>query len=156
MRDAPLSELLRQAIINNENQFMAFSDFIRKHFTDAGIMTRVQIIFYQGGTIDHGTHVPGPVAQSSGESEYNAACNAGMALAHFRMLIHELLNKDSDIVPEEAPLIILDSKSDFCMAKNIKDTNNTRHIYRRVYFVRNDENCKMHNLGWCEGGLKLS
>ena len=37
------------------------------------------IIFYQGGPIDHGTHVPGPVAQSSAEIEYNAACTAGMA-----------------------------------------------------------------------------
>ena len=43
-----------------------------------------------------------------------------MALAHFRMLIHELLNKDPDIVPEEAPLIVLDSKSDMCMSKNGK------------------------------------
>ena len=51
--------------------------------------------------------VPGPVAQSSAESEYNAACTAGMALAHFRMLIHELLNDNPDMVPEEAPLIVL-------------------------------------------------
>ena len=61
--------------------------------------------------IDHVTHVPGPVSQSSAEIEYNEACTAGMALAHFRMLIHEFLNKDPDIVPEEAPLIVLDSKS---------------------------------------------
>ena len=66
--------------------------------------------FLQGGTIDHGTHVPGPVVQSSAESEYNAACTVGMALSHFRMLIHEFLNKDPDIVPEEAHLIVLDSK----------------------------------------------
>ena len=44
--------------------------------------------FYQGGPIDHGTHVPGPVDQSSAESEYNAAYTVGLALAHFRMLIH--------------------------------------------------------------------
>ena len=31
-----------------------------------------------------------------------------MDLAHFKMLIHELLNKDPDIVPEEVPLIVLD------------------------------------------------
>ena len=31
-------------------------------------------------------------------------------VAHFRILIHEFLNNDLDIVPEEAPLIILDSK----------------------------------------------
>ena len=55
--------------------------------------------FYQGGSIDHGTHVTGPVAQSSAESEYNASCNAVMALANSRILIHELLNKDPDIVP---------------------------------------------------------
>ena len=95
--------------------------------------------FYQGGPIDHGTHLPGPVAQSSAESEYNAAWIAGMALAHFRMLIHELLNKDPDMVPEEAPLIVLDSKSAMCMTNNFKDTKHTIHIARRTNFVRNGE-----------------
>ena len=47
---------------------------------------------------------------------------AGIALAHFRMLIHELFNKDPDIVSEEAPLIVLDSKSAMCMDNNGKDT----------------------------------
>ena len=60
-----------------------------------------------------------------------------MALAHFRLLIHNFLNKDPDIVTEEAPLIILDSKSDVCMAKNGKDNKQTRHISRRMNFVRN-------------------
>ena len=79
-----------------------------------------------------------------------------MALAHLRMLIHELLNKDTYIVPEEDPLIILDSKSDVCMAKNGKDTKHTRHIARRVHFKRNGENWKMHKIDWCEGGLQLA
>ena len=57
-----------------------------------------------------------------------------MALAHFGMLIHEFLNKDTDIVPEEYPLIILDSKSDMCMAANGKDTKHTRHIASRMHF----------------------
>ena len=60
-----------------------------------------------------------------------------MDLEHFRMLIRELLNKDPDIVPEEGPIIILDSKSAKFMSKNGKDTNHTRHISRRVHFVRN-------------------
>ena len=60
-----------------------------------------------------------------------------MDLAHFRMLIHELLNEDPDMVSEEAPLIVLDSKSAMCMAKNGKDTKHTRHIARRMHFVRN-------------------
>ena len=45
-------------------------------------------IFYQGVTIDHGKHVTGPAAQLGAESADNAACTAGMDLAHFRMLIH--------------------------------------------------------------------
>ena len=57
-----------------------------------------------------------------------------MALAHFRMLIHELLNKDPDIVPEEAHLIVLDSKYDMCRSNNGKDTKHTRHIERIIHF----------------------
>ena len=79
-----------------------------------------------------------------------------MALAHFRMLIHELLSKDPDIVPEEAPLIVLDSKSAIYMAKNGKDTKNTRHIARRIHLVRNGEKYNIHKIDWCEGGLQLT
>ena len=60
-----------------------------------------------------------------------------MALAHFSMLINELLNKDTDIVPEEYPLIVLDSKSAMCMANNGKDTKHTRHIASIIHLVRN-------------------
>ena len=42
-----------------------------------------------------------------------------MDLAHFRMLIHDFLNKDPYIFPEEAPMIILDSKYAVCMANTI-------------------------------------
>ena len=116
---------------------MYFSDSIWQDFPDTGRSTGAYIIFYQGGPIDHGTHVPVPVAQSNAESDYNAACTAGMALAHFRMLIYDFLNEDPDIVPKESPMIILDSKSDMCMAKNGKDIKHTRHISRRMNLVRN-------------------
>ena len=89
LNDAPVTDLLRQASIKNENQLMDFSDSSWKDCPDTDRSTGVYIFFYQGGTIEHGPHVPGPVAQSSAESEYNAACTAGMALANFRMLIHE-------------------------------------------------------------------
>ena len=67
---------------------MAFSDYSWQDFPDTGKSTGAYIILYQGVPIDHGTHVPGPVSQSSAESEYNAACTSIMALAHFRMLVH--------------------------------------------------------------------
>ena len=47
------------------------------------------------------------------------------------------LNKDPNIVPEEAPLIVLDSNSSMYMANNGKDIEHTRHIARRINFVRN-------------------
>ena len=79
-----------------------------------------------------------------------------MALAHFIMLICKFMNKDPDIVPEEAPLIVLDSKSALCMAKNGRYTKNTRHIARIMHYVRNGGKFKMHKIDWCEGGLQLA
>ena len=69
MNDAPVSDLFRQASIKTENHLMAFSDSSWQDFPDTGISTEAYIIFYQGGPIDHGTHVTVPVAQSSSESE---------------------------------------------------------------------------------------
>ena len=69
-----------------------------------------------------------------------------MALAHFRMLIHELLNKDPDIVPEEAPLIVLDRKSAMCVDNDGKDIKHTRHIARIMYLVRNEKNARCTRL----------
>ena len=40
-----------------------------------------------------------------------------------------------------------------CMAKNGKDTKYTRHIERITNFASNGENCKMHKIDLCEGGL---
>ena len=141
---APVTDILRQSNIKTKNHLMDFSVPSWQAFPDTGRSTEAYIILYQGGPIDHVTHVPGPVAKSSAESQYNEACTAGMALAHFRTLIHELLNKDPDIVPKEAPLIVLDSKSAMFMAKNGKDDKHTRHIARRMHFVRNGEKFKMY------------
>ena len=100
MNDALVSDLLRQSSINTDNQFMDFSDSNWQYCPYTVRSTGVYIIFYQVGTIYHGTRVPVPATKSSSESEYNAACTTGMALAHSRMLIHSLLNKGPDIVPE--------------------------------------------------------
>ena len=139
MNDVPVYNKLRQANTKTDNQLMYFYDSSWKYFPDTVRSTGEYIIFYQGGPIEHGTHVPGPVAQSISGSEYNSACTAGMALEHLRMLINEFLSKDTDIVTEEAPLIILDSESAMCMANNGKDTKHRRHITMMMHFVRNGE-----------------
>ena len=71
LNDAPVTDILRQARIKTKNNLMDFSDSSWKDFPETGRSTGAYNIFYQGGPIYHGTHVPGPVAQSSAESEYN-------------------------------------------------------------------------------------
>ena len=73
LNDAPVTDILRQANIKTKNQLMAFSDSSWQYFPDTRRSTGAYINFYQGGPIDHGTHVPGPFAQSIAESKYNAA-----------------------------------------------------------------------------------
>ena len=65
MNYAPVTDLLRQASIKTDNRLMDFSDSIWQDFPDTGRSKGAYIIFYQGGPIDHGTHVPGPLSQSS-------------------------------------------------------------------------------------------
>ena len=63
MRNDYLSDLLRQADNNTENQLMAFSGSSWKYFPNNGRSTGAYIIFYNGGPIDNGTHVTVPVDQ---------------------------------------------------------------------------------------------
>ena len=67
INEAPVSDLLRQASIKNENHLMAFSYSSWQDCPDTGRSTGTYIIFYQGGPINHGTHLPVPVNQSSSE-----------------------------------------------------------------------------------------
>ena len=63
MKDALLLDILRQANIKTDKQLRAFYDSSWKYCTETGISTGSYIIFYQGGPIDHVTHVPGTVVK---------------------------------------------------------------------------------------------
>ena len=69
--DAPISDILRQSSIKTDKQLMIFYDSSWQDYLDTGISTGAYIVFYQGGSIDNFTHIPGTVSQSSAESEYN-------------------------------------------------------------------------------------
>ena len=60
MNDAPLYDLLRQVSFKTENQLMDFSDSSWQYCPYTRRSTGAYIIFYQGGTIYHVTHVPVP------------------------------------------------------------------------------------------------
>ena len=98
---------------------------------------------FQGRKTDRCTHVPGRALQYRAGNEYNTVCTALMVLVHFRMLNNQLTNKDPHVVPEQACLIILDSKSVACMTKNDKGIKHNRHIDRRIQVVRNCKACNM-------------
>ena len=59
MKDEHLYDLLIQANLNNKNKLMVFYDSSRQDCPDTRKSTGSYMIFYQGGNIDHGTHVPG-------------------------------------------------------------------------------------------------
>ena len=65
MNDAPVSDLLIQAIIDTYNRLMAFYDCIWQYFPYTGRSTGAYNIFYHNGPIYYGAHVSGPFAQSS-------------------------------------------------------------------------------------------
>ena len=111
-------------------------------------------MFYQGRPIYNFTNVPVSVVQSSSKDKYNTGCTTVMAIANFKMIHNELIKKYTYEVPEPAPLIIFDSKSYVCMAKNGKVTKHISHISRKIYLIRNGEYLNLHKIVWCEGGLK--
>ena len=47
IEDAPISDILRQARINYENQLMVYSDSIWQNFPDTGRSTGSHIVFYK-------------------------------------------------------------------------------------------------------------
>ena len=76
------------------------SDSICQDCPYTDISTGSYNMFYQVGPTDHWNNIPGPVVQSSAESEFSTECTAGMVLSHSRMLKNELMNKDTYVVPE--------------------------------------------------------
>ena len=55
-----------------------------------------------------------------------------MDLAQFRIINHEFLNKDKNVVLEQAPFLILDIKSALYMAGNGKDTKQKTHFQKNA------------------------
>ena len=64
-----------------------------------------------------------------------------MALEYSMILNNELLNKDTYVVPEQALLIIWDSRSDIYMDKYGKNTKHTRKFSRIMHLVKNGKRC---------------
>ena len=97
--------------------------------------------FNQGGVADYKSHLPVPIAMSSGEAEYISATVAYMRASHLRMLTYDmkfLVSKgyDGDNMNYEPARIIIDNEVAVSMAKCYKDTVGNWHVARRFHYVR--------------------
>ena len=154
--DSPVASLLIQSSIENTRSVITFSDSSWQDCPDAGRSTGCYVILVQGGVVDISSHVPMPVALSSAEAEYNTAAVACMATSHVRMVTNEFMRIPVDTYGEPPTKILLDSESAIAMSKNSRDSKRTRHIERRVHYVRQGQGTGMHSLEYVPADLQLA
>jgi hypothetical protein len=142
---SPLFKLLKEhRLADNIDKWkpITFSDASWQDCPDTGRSTTGRMHFMSGGCVEHGSHVPTPVAMSSAESEYLGCAKACMSAIHLRQLSYDLDNLGTadynvDNSENEPPaLIIVDSEAAMAMANSERTTSRTRHVSRRFFFVK--------------------
>ena len=92
--DVTKSELYRVLQENNieikQDTNVAFTDSSRNDCVDTGRSTGGYVAMSQAGPVDYGSHLPIPVAMSSGEAASIAAAVACTRASHICMLIYDL------------------------------------------------------------------
>ena len=101
-----------------------------------------------GGVVDHSSNMPGPVAMSSAEAEYNEACLACMATGNMHMTVNHLEGIQEGSEDDKPVDIFMDNRSAVDMSISFKDTKNARHIRRRFHFVKQGVEQSWHKLTW--------
>ena len=151
---SPLYQLLKENNIQiSEDTTITFTDSSWNDCVDTGRSTGGNLSLTQGGAVDYGSHLPVPVAMSSGEAEYISAAVACMKASHLRMLIYDLRSLGSesyngDDIKCEPSRIIVDNEAAISMARCNKDTAGNRHVARRYHYVRQGTTLKEHVFEW--------
>ena len=152
--DSSIYKLLSEHDISTTNQsVITFTDSSWNDCIDTGRSTGGNVTFNQGGAVDYGSHLPVPVAMSSGEAEYISAAVACMRASHLRMLTYDMRflgseNYDGDNMNCEPARIIIDNEAAIAMAKCNKDTAGNRHVARRFHYVRQGTALNEHQFHW--------
>jgi hypothetical protein len=159
---SPVYQIARSQNIP-QAEILAFSDASWQDCPDTGRSTAGELVFCQGGIIHAKSHVPVPIAMSSGESEYNSSCSACMASSHMRMLLYDYkhlgtkhynkVNQMLDIAPS---ILMVDNQAAVQMGMNDKQTKLTRHIARRFHYVREGAKLGLHKLFWISKDHQLA
>jgi hypothetical protein len=120
------------------------------------------MIFHNGALIEANSTMPTPIAMSTSEAEYMAACSASMATAHIRMLLYDMTylgtkhwRESMQRLPTIPSILMIDNEATVQIAKNGKLTRKTRHIERRFHYVRQGQQDGIHQLHWipCDSQL---
>ncbi len=91
IKASSLYQLLKDNNIQiSEDTTITFTDSSWNDCVDTGRSTGGNLSSTQEGAADYGSHLPVPVAMSSGEAEYISAAVACMRASHLRMLIYDL------------------------------------------------------------------
>jgi hypothetical protein len=132
-----------------------FSDASWQDCPDTGRSTVGYMIFHNGALIEANSTMPTPIAMSTSEAEYMAACSATMATAHIRMLLYDMMflgtkqwRESTQRLPTTPTVLMIDNDATVQIAKNGKLTRKTRHIERRFHFVRQGQQDGLHQLHW--------
>ena len=118
----------------NAFPIILFTDSSWQDCPDTSRSTGCYLTYLFGSLVDAASFDPTPIALSSAEAEYNACAFALTAAIHVKQVYNTLNGSHPD-----TPLTIaafIDSSSAIAMMNNDKDTKRTRHIERRVHFVR--------------------
>ena len=135
--EPPIQKLLLKT--NPEFKFkdypiILFSDSSWQDCPDTSRSTGCYLTYINGSLVDGASFVPNPIAMSSAQAEYNACAFATIMGLHVTQVYNKFHNAHADSPITMA--IFVDSSSAIAMMKNEKDSKQTRHIQRRVHFVR--------------------
>ena len=157
----PVYNVCRQHRIPHSD-LTVFSDASWQDCPDTGRSTVGYMIFHNGALIEANSTMPTPIAMSTSEAEYMAACSASMATAHIRMLLYDMTylgtkqwRESTQRLPTIPSILMIDNEATVQIARNGKLTRKTRHIERRFHYVRQGQQDGTHQLHWipCESQL---
>ena len=113
---------------------LLFTDSSWQDCPDTSRSTGAYILYMFGSIVDAASFIPNPVALSSAEAEYNACAFAITASIFSRQVFNSFQDRHPDSPVTIATFV--DSSSAIAMMNSDRDTKRTRHIERRVHFVR--------------------
>ena len=148
----PIYKILKENNIQiKEETILTFTDTTWNDCIDTGRSTGGYIILRQAGVVDYGSHLPAPVAMSSGKAEYISAAVACMKASHIKMLEYDFKHLGTQSYKLENPIcepsrIIIDNEAAIAMSKYNKGTAGNRHVARRYHYVHQGTTLNEHKI----------